>query len=477
MMRIRKYVRISFLILVLSLVMASLSLAGISCKKAEQEIVQETVTETTEQIIEPTTTTKEIKDPDLYTTSSSAFKNYSFLSPKGWDLFEEDGGSRVIISSNDDSAVEESIMITVEKIGPENGLDGSEDLFEKHYKFKDKIDYINLLEKQDIQIAGNSVQLNGYQYHFGEDADHKAIDLLTYFQSDGHLFIFKYMAMEEDAEAAQKRFVDFLSSFKFEQDSTAAKTAVEKKIKNILILGDDSGLGRPGGRVNGRTDTNMILSIDLDAYKATIVTIPRDTWVEIPGYKDNKINAAHAIGGIDLAVQTFENFSGLKIHNYIITDMDGFPLLIDYFGGVEVTVEENIADGFSGCYLDAGTHLLDGEQALALARARKGRTLYGGGAFAREREAAKMIKALYDQNSTLEKLLKMPALLNVMLNYTWSDLDFIDFIYLMTVFGRIASDDIEITTIPAWPQMVGSASAVVYDEAGTREIFERLSGE
>ncbi len=476
-MVIRKYARASFLVMLSFVIVSSLSLMGISCKKAEQETAAETVVETTEQTVAATTTTMEEKDPDLYSTSSDVFKNYSFLSPKDWELFEEDGGSRVLIKNAKDSALSESIMITVEKKNPENGLIEAAQLFEKHHSLKDKIDYIQLLEKQDIEIDGFATQLSGYQYNFAEDEEMKAIDLLTYFQNDEYFYIFKYMALEEDEEAAQKRFVEFLSSFKFEQDSMAAKEADKKNIRNILILGDDSGLGRPGGRVNGRTDTNMILSINLDEYKATIVTIPRDTWVEIPGYKDNKINAAHAIGGIELAVKTFENFSGLKIHNYIITDMDGLPELIDHFGGVEITVEENIADGFSNCYLDAGTHLLNGEQALALSRARKGRSMYGGGAFAREREAAKIIKALYEQNSTLELLLNMPALLNVMLKYTWTDFDFSDLIYLMTVFGRMDAFSMEITTIPAWPQMVGNASAVVYDEAGTREIFEELSGD
>jgi len=472
-MGIRKNAKMRFFIFLSITLIISLISASFGCKKAEEDTAI-VITEQTATIPE---TTKEQKDPDLYSSSSEDFKNYSFLCPQGWTLFEEENGSRIIINGSQGGAMTESIMVTVEKEGSENGFNSSDDIFEKHYRLKDKIDYIELLEGHDIQIAGQSAQLSGYRYNFKEDEDFQAIDLLAYFQDEGYFYIFKYMAIQEGAEVAEERFTDFLSSFKFEKDSNAAKEADKKNIRNILILGDDSGLGRPGGRVNGRTDIIMILSVNLDEYHATIVTIPRDTWTAIPGYNDNKINSAHALGGMELTIKTIEAFSGLDIHNYIITDMDGLPQLVDYFGGVEVTVEENISDDFSGCYLDAGTHILNGEEALALSRARKGRSMYGGGAFAREREAAKIIKALYEQNNALEKLIKMPAIINVMLKYTWTDFDFGDLIYLMAVFGRLDADDIEITTIPAWPQMVGSASAVVYDEEATRELFESLSGE
>ncbi|MFO7972317.1 MAG: LCP family protein, partial [Desulfobacterales bacterium] len=74
--------------------------------------------------------------------------------------------------------------------------------------------------------------------------------------------------------------------------------------------------------------------------------------------------AAHAIGGNELAVETIEEFSGLEIDNYIITDFDGFVPLIDFLGGVTIEVTEDLSDGFSGCYLDKGVHHLDGTQAL-----------------------------------------------------------------------------------------------------------------
>jgi len=243
-----------------------------------------------------------------------------------------------------------------------------------------------------------------------------------------------------------------------------------------LILGDDSAFDRPGGRVNGRTDIIIIFHMNLESGEGTIVTIPRDTWVSIPGHEDGKINGAHALGGNELTVQTIEEFSGLKIDNYIITDFDGFKPLIDFLGGVTVEVKENLSDSFSGCNLSIGVHHLNGEQALALSRNRhrSGEPGQQGGAFAREREAAKIILALYDQQTTFEKFIKMPVFVNYLLNYVWTDIFLKDILRFLFSFGKINTHNIKITTIPSWPEMVGNASAVVYDKEATKELFEEI---
>ncbi|MBM3705652.1 MAG: DUF4214 domain-containing protein, partial [Actinobacteria bacterium] len=116
---------------------------------------------------------------------------------------------------------------------------------------------------------------------------------------------------------------------------------------NFIIWGDDSGMGRPGGRVNGRTDMNIFVHINLDTGKAVLVPIPRDSWTSIPGHSKSKINGAHAIGGNALAEATFEQFTGIPIDFYVITDFDGFAPLINYLGGVTTRIEENIADKYT----------------------------------------------------------------------------------------------------------------------------------
>lgn len=238
---------------------------------------------------------------------------------------------------------------------------------------------------------------------------------------------------------------------------------------NFMIWGDDSAHDRAGGRISGRTDINVFVHLNLDTKKAYFVTIPRDTW-----FKGRKINGYHAIGGNDYAVSIFEEFTGAKIDFYVVTDFDGFAPLIDYFGGVDVTVEENIADSFSGCYLTPGTHHLNGTQALALTRARKGRSLYGGGAYARERQSAMLLADLLLQKRSMVNSGNLADFLNIMGNYVWTNISLSQALQILPVIHSLGREDITITTFNSWPQWFGKSSAVGYNEAEKNQFFRNI---
>ncbi|MCG9479831.1 MAG: LCP family protein [Actinomycetia bacterium] len=246
---------------------------------------------------------------------------------------------------------------------------------------------------------------------------------------------------------------------------------------NFIIWGDDSASDRPGGRVSGRTDINIFVHLNLDTKKAVVVTIPRDTWTAIPGYSNQKINAAHAIGGNDLAVRTFERFTGIPIDFYMVTDFDGFKPLIDYFGGVATTVEENIADSFSGCYLTPGTHTINGTQALALARARHGRSLYGGGAYAREKQSAMLLTDLLMQKRSMVNASNLASFLNTMRQYVWTNISVNQAAKILPTLLSIRRENINITTFNSWPQYFGKASAVGYNEAEKNQFFQWVANQ
>jgi LCP family protein required for cell wall assembly len=246
---------------------------------------------------------------------------------------------------------------------------------------------------------------------------------------------------------------------------------------NFIIWGDDSGMGRPGGRVNGRTDQNLFVHLNLDTNQAYIVTIPRDTWTAIPGHSKQKINSAHAIGGNDLALRTFEQFTGIKIDFYVITDFDGFEPLINALGGVTTTVEENIADSFSGCYLTPGTWALNGSQALALSRARHGRTLYGGGAFAREHQAGMLIADLLVQKRGMVSSENLGEFLGFLSQFVWSNISIDQAARILPSLLAIDRSNIVVTTFPAWPQSFGKASAVGYNEAEKNAFFGNIAAQ
>jgi LCP family protein required for cell wall assembly len=442
---------------------------------------------------------EDIKDiENYYTSNSSEFKNYGFICPEGWTLEESaDGGRIVLTNTGTYLSSAETIMIIVEKVDSFKSADEPEGIVEEYILLSEE-DPIGgeALMKENIKIDQFNAEITGYTYKSGfskksdkdnSDDDQKTedetyadeIDMLTYLSDDDHIYIMKYMGSGIDIGSAQDTFTDFLSTFSFESDITQTREEDGSSTTNILILGVDSGMGREWGRNSARSDINMIFHINLETHEAAIVTIPRDLWVPIEGHNDGKINGAYAMGGPELAVDTFENFSGLDIDNYIITDFDGFIPLIDFLGGITVEVNEDLADGFSGCYLSKGVHHLNGEQALALSRNRhrSGDGSTPGGAWAREREAAKIIKALYEQKTTLEKIIALPAFGNFLLKYTWTDLDFIDILKLLSVLGNIDPNDISIRGVPSYSQMIGKASAVVHYEEETRQLFEEISSQ
>ena len=103
-----------------------------------------------------------------------------------------------------------------------------------------------------------------------------------------------------------------------------------------------------------------------------MLAVPRDTLVEIPGVGEDKINAAFAVGGPELTVDTLENLTGLSIGNYVVVDFGGVEEIVDALGGITLTVEEPIAYSVAGRYVSipAGTQTLNGEEALAYVRYR-----------------------------------------------------------------------------------------------------------
>src|SRR5699024_11184210 len=147
---------------------------------------------------------------------------------------------------------------------------------------------------------------------------------------------------------------------------------------NILVLGSDSRIsaGDPtqwqaGGQ---RTDAIMIAQVSGDRESMTFMSIPRDSWVPIPGHNDAKINAAFSWGGQALMIQTVEELTGIRLDHIMVTDFESFQAITDELGGVEITLTEPLRSGST--QLPAGTHRLDGAQALDYTRQRYG--LSGG---------------------------------------------------------------------------------------------------
>jgi len=138
-----------------------------------------------------------------------------------------------------------------------------------------------------------------------------------------------------------------------------------------LIVGSDSREGSTfTDTVSGaRTDTIMVLH-QPESGPIALISIPRDSYVEIPGYKKNKINAAFSFGGPQLLVQTVENLTGLTIDHYVEVGFTGVSEVVDALGGVELCYDTTVNDKNSHLKWKKGCHVADGYTALAFSRMR-----------------------------------------------------------------------------------------------------------
>lgn len=151
----------------------------------------------------------------------------------------------------------------------------------------------------------------------------------------------------------------------------------------VLLMGMDRRPGEMGGSI--RTDTMMLISLDPDTKQIGILSIPRDLWVDMPGYDLQRINTAYGLGELQgpgggplLAMQMVQYNFGIEVNEYLVVDFDAFIQVIDLIGGVDVNVEQEIYDpeypdmnyGYDPFYISAGQHHLDGATALKYARSR-----------------------------------------------------------------------------------------------------------
>lgn len=151
---------------------------------------------------------------------------------------------------------------------------------------------------------------------------------------------------------------------------------------NILLVGSDRRSSAPttGSRATApewlpgaqRSDTLMLVHVAADRRNVTVVSIPRDSWVRVPGFGMAKVNAAFSYGGPSLLVSTVEHLTGVRVDHLMAVDWDGFRRLTDVLGGVDVEIPHTVYDPARHHTWTAGEHHLDGAQALLYVRQREG---------------------------------------------------------------------------------------------------------
>lgn len=144
----------------------------------------------------------------------------------------------------------------------------------------------------------------------------------------------------------------------------------------VLVMGVDTRPEERGYRT--RTDTMILMSIDPTTKRGSMLSIPRDTYVDVPGYGLQRVNTAYPLGGAELAVDTIEYNFGIRIDHYAIVEFAAFTALVDEIGGIDIYVPVEINDpifpdmdyGYDPLYIPAGQQHMDGITALKYARTR-----------------------------------------------------------------------------------------------------------
>jgi len=228
-----------------------------------------------------------------------------------------------------------------------------------------------------------------------------------------------------------------------------------KERVNILLMGIDK---RPDESLS-RTDTMILVTIDPNTKSAGMLSVPRDLWVGIPGYDEDRVNKAYFLGERDgypgggpaLTMKTIQYNLGIPIHFYAQIDFDGFRQVVDTLGGIEVDVPETIDDpnypdnnyGYDPFYIEAGHYTLDGYDALRYARTRA----TPGSDFSRARRQQQVLLAVRDQALRIGIIPKIPELWNTMSGAVETDLQLVDILELAQLADEIEPSNIQSAVI------------------------------
>ncbi|GAA1353155.1 LCP family protein [Saccharothrix algeriensis] len=243
-----------------------------------------------------------------------------------------------------------------------------------------------------------------------------------------------------------------------------ARDDLSEEQKSALATGD------AGGR---RTDTIMVLHIPDGSGKATLVSVPRDSYVDIPGNGKNKINAAFAFGGAPLLVQTVEGATGLRVDHYMEIGFGGFAGIVDAVGGVDMCIEEPMNDPLAGLDLQPGCQELDGAQALGFVRTRA----FASADLQRVQNQREFLSALSDKATSAGTLINpfraFPLLFAATDSISVDDDDHLHDLAGMA-FGMSGGVDNVTVPVGGTPTVPGAGSVVQWDRTNALRLFGAL---
>ncbi|EPI5728193.1 LCP family protein [Enterococcus faecalis] len=210
---------------------------------------------------------------------------------------------------------------------------------------------------------------------------------------------------------------------------------------SVLLLGIDTG---DDGRVEqGRSDTTIVATVNPRDKQTTLVSLARDTYVDIPGQgKQDKLNHAYAFGGASLAMDTVENYLNIPINHYVSINMAGLKEFVNAVGGIEVN--NNLTFSQDGYDFTIGKISLDGEQALSYSRMRYEDP---NGDYGRQERQRKVIEGIVQKVLSLNSVSNYQEILTAVSDNMKTDLSFDDMkkiaLDYRSAFGKVKQDQLQ----------------------------------
>lgn len=262
---------------------------------------------------------------------------------------------------------------------------------------------------------------------------------------------------------------------------TLTPPMVNSKI-NVLLLGADGGVLEGGKKGPMRTDTMMVASFDPLTYEIKVISIPRDSRVEIPGRKNlDKINAAHAYGGIQLAVSTVELLLDVPIHYYVRIEHDGFRRVIDAIGGIDYFVEQDMfyEDPYQDLFINLkkGQQRLDGDKAEQYVRFRGSE-----GDISRIKRQQKFLIATLKTMLRPANLMRVNSIVDIALKCVRTNVDSAVILRYLPLLDKISDQRVVMMMLPGHDGWINGGSYWLVDRAEMDKMlkehfWDELQGE
>ena len=254
----------------------------------------------------------------------------------------------------------------------------------------------------------------------------------------------------------------------------------EQKVKNeilFLLAGVDAkDVKKSKGT---RTDTLMLMRVNFETGEINLLSIPRDTRVLMNGRED-KINHAHAFGGISLTMKSIEEFLNLDLDYYVKVDYKAVREIVDAIGGVEIDVPRNMrykdptADPPLNINIKKGLQVLDGNNAHDFLRYRSG---YAEGDLGRVKAQQMFMKELVKQVLKPKNILKLPKLAQTYFEYVDTNIPFNIVMKGIGAASKIDMESMKTNTIPGHDQKIKGVSYLIYNKEETDIIIKDMFGD